>query len=437
MEDRSDIVINKVEKKDILILSSFVFVVMLIYNFGIKQMEFGDDAFFLKQFTHDFQSNYYEFLKFRYNEWTSRLVIEIALTQAVQHVFLWRVLNAIAMSIVAIVPALLFNSDNSRRGLIIGTGMSLLIPASMINNAGWIATTTNYVWVMAAALLSIWPIMNYIRGKSVNWISFILSLVFLIYATNQEQMVVIMLVSLLVLEGILYLSKKNILITLPHIAVVIASFVFILTCKGNAARNIQETKQWLPNFSSYSIFDKLQIGYSSTLKVLFFEWSPLMLAFVLLILTAGLVKNGSLLKKMISGIPLLTYLICTRFNTIIDQTYDIPSGKTYMSLVVLLTGLAFLYVIGIFAASNNYLEFLSVTFLLILGVGSRIMMGFSPTIWVSGSRTYYFTYVLIMMSGVYLIRQLPEGYKKNGFNVLCGYFIVLALLVAMIYIKYI
>ncbi|MDK0511518.1 hypothetical protein OHN13_14440, partial [Enterococcus faecalis] len=139
----------------------------------------------------------------------------------------------------------------------------------------------------------------------------------------------------------------------------------------------------------------------------------------------------------ISGIPLLTYLICTRFNTIIDQTYDIPSGKTYMSLVVLLTGLAFLYVIGIFAASNNYLEFLSVTFLLILGVGSRIMMGFSPTIWVSGSRTYYFTYVLIMMSGVYLIRQLPEGYKKNGFNVLCGYFIVLALLVAMIYIKYI
>ncbi|HAP2961727.1 TPA: hypothetical protein ITS54_003405, partial [Enterococcus faecalis] len=105
----------------------------------------------------------------------------------------------------------------------IGTGMSLLIPASMINNAGWIATTTNYVWVMAAALLSIWPIMNYIRGKSVNWLSFILSLVFLIYATNQEQMVVIMLVSLLVLAGILYLSKMNILITLPHIAIVIAS----------------------------------------------------------------------------------------------------------------------------------------------------------------------------------------------------------------------
>ena len=156
-------------------------------------------------------------------------MIEIVLTQAVQHV-LWRVLNAIAMSIVAIVPALLINSDNRRRGLIIGTGMSLLIPASMINNAGWIATTTNYVWVMAAALLSIWPIMNYIRGKSVNWLSFILSLVFLIYATNQEQMVVIMLVSLLVLAGILYLSKMNILITLPHIAIVIA-IVFILTCK--------------------------------------------------------------------------------------------------------------------------------------------------------------------------------------------------------------
>ena len=192
----------------------------------------------------------------------------------------------------AIVPALLINSDNRRRGLIIGTGMSLLIPASMINNAGWIATTTNYVWVMAAALLSIWPIMNYIRGKSVNWLSFILSLVFLIYATNQEQMVVIMLVSLLVLAGILYLSKMNILITLPHIAIVIASLVFILTCKGMRQETSKKQKQWLPNFSSYSIFDKLQIEYSSTLKALFFEWSPLMLAFVLLILTAGLVKMG-------------------------------------------------------------------------------------------------------------------------------------------------
>ncbi|HHX0197943.1 TPA: hypothetical protein ACU3U3_002591, partial [Enterococcus faecalis] len=175
--------------------------------------------------------------------------------------------------------------------------------------------------------------------------------------------------------------------------------------------------------------------YSSTLKALFFEWSPLMLAFVLLILTAGLVKNGTLVKKMISGIPLLTYLICTRFNTIIDQTYDIASGKTYMSLVVLLTGLVFLYVIGIFGASNNPLEFLAVTFLLILGVGSRIMMGFSPTIWVSGSRTYYFTYVLIMMSGVYLISQLPENNQSRTFKVLCGYFLVLALLLIMVYTK--
>nr|WP_242696088.1 hypothetical protein [Enterococcus faecalis] len=324
----------------------------------------------------------------------------------------------------------MFNSDNSRRGLIIGTGMSLLIPASMINNAGCIATITNYVWVMAAALLSIWPIMNYIRGKSVNRLSFILSLVFLIYATNQEQMVVIMLVSLLILAGILFLSKKNILITLPHIAIVIASFMFILTCKGNAERNVQETKQWLPNFSSYSIFDKLQIGYSSTLKALFFEWSPLMLAFVLLILTAGLVKNGSLLKKMISEIPLLTYLICIRFNTIIDQTYDIASGKTYMSLVVLLTVLVFIYVIGIFGASNNPLDFF-----IILDVGSRIMMGFSPTIWVSGSRTFYFTYVLIMMSGIYLINNLPENNQGKTFKVLCGYFLVLALLLIMMYTK--
>ncbi len=74
--------------------------------------------------------------------------------------------------------------------------------------------------------------MNYIRGKSVNWLSLIVLLIFLIYATSQKQMIVIMLVSLVVLAGILYLSTQNILMTLPHISIIIVNFVFILTYKG-------------------------------------------------------------------------------------------------------------------------------------------------------------------------------------------------------------
>lgn len=57
------------------------------------------------------------------------------------------------------------------------------------------------------------------------------------------------------------------------------------------------------------------------------------------------------------------------------------------------------------------------------------------SLWVSGSRTYYFTYVLIMMSGVYLISQLPENNQSRTFKVLCGYFLVLALLLIMMYTK--
>lgn len=425
------------DKRDILILSSLIFIVMLTYNFSIKKMNFGDDAFFLKQFTQDFKSNYYEFLKFRYTEWTSRLVIETVLTQAVQHVFLWRIINAAAMTVVAVLPSLLFESDNRRRGMVIGTGISLLVPAASMNNAGWMATTTNYVWVMAAGLLSIWPIMNYVRGKKIPVVSYCVSLIFLIYATNQEQMVVIMLASVIVLAAVIYTYKKNLFVILPHIVITIASFIFILTCKGNVARNIQETKQWLPEFVNYSTFDKLQLGYTSTLKALFFEWSPLMMAFVLLVFVASMMKNQTTSKKIISSLPMIVYLISVKFNAAIDEKFDMQTGETYWPLILLLTVLLGVYIFGIWGSSSTFKEFLLVIFILTLGVGSRIMMGFSPTIWVSGARTYYFTYILIMIAGVELISLPSKGENSRKLVWLIVYITLLVALLGLMYAKYI
>ncbi|MDR2661309.1 MAG: hypothetical protein LBC17_04685 [Lactobacillaceae bacterium] len=399
------------EERVVFILIGFIFIIMLAYNFSIQKVNFGDDSAFLQQFTHRYHSNYFEFLKFRYNNWTSRLVIETFLVYSVKHLFIWKILNAIAMSAVAIVPTFLFKTSNKIKGIIVGLGMSLLIPENVINGAGWVATTVNYTWVMAAALISILPVMNYLKkkgGAKYNWKYFALSYPFLIYATNQEQMVVILFFFFIVSIGIAYLNKKNIFLLLPHLAITIASLIFALTAKGNAIRNIKETQRWLPAFSDYSILHKMQLGYTSTLKNLFLDWSPLMLMFILLIFSVWLNQNKSLIKKIISGIPLLAYIVCMRFAPIINQKVHISSGQTYWSLIVILTLLIFIYLIGIFGASNNFQDFILVTFILSLAVGSHLMMGFSPTIWASGPRTFYFTDILIMIAGVYLVSRSHE-----------------------------
>lgn len=83
-----------------------VFLLFLWINFNINLMGLGDDTLlFLGPLMEDHNGSFVSFLISRYNEWSSRIIIEFFTLISVKHYFFWRVINSIAMTILAVSPA--------------------------------------------------------------------------------------------------------------------------------------------------------------------------------------------------------------------------------------------------------------------------------------------------------------------------------------------
>ena len=57
------------------------------------------------------------------------------------------------------------------------------------------------------------------------------------------------------------------------------------------------------------------------------------------------------------------------------------------------------------ADCTRYFELLSQALLLALGLSTRVVMGFTPTIYVSQERTFLFLYMILGVSAVYLVQN--------------------------------
>ncbi|MCT6632032.1 hypothetical protein N4E61_15270, partial [Staphylococcus aureus] len=66
-------------------------------------------------------------------------------------------------------------------------------------------------------------------------------------------------------------------------------------------------------------------------------------------------------------------------------------GTWIATLVVL--ALLLCLIVGIYLSFDNKKTSIFLVILMIMGFCSRLIMGFSPTVWASGMRTYYILYV--------------------------------------------
>ena len=114
-------------------------------------------------------------------------------------------------------------------------GLLLIYPLAELGGAGWIATTTNYIWPLALGVFVLTGTARVLRGERVAWWMHILYLPAMIYAANAEQMCAV----LLGIEGlcflwILFVKKqgKQVLVLAPYLLIGLAEFLFILKCPG-------------------------------------------------------------------------------------------------------------------------------------------------------------------------------------------------------------
>ena len=298
----------------------------------------------------------------------------------------------------------------------------LCLPGHLHHSAGWIATTLNYAWVASLGLFVMIPVKKIMVNEKIVWYEYIFYFGAMIYATNQEQMCLILLIvyfSFAVYR--FYLVKRLNWFLLTGFLINLSSLIFIITCPGNANRSISETRTWFPDYVNISLFRKLEMGYSSTLFEFIMKPNLIFLIFTVLLFICVLLKQKKTLYRFIAIIPLSCSMIFGYLHKYIpvsgirNSLTQYGTGLTFNPITwvpdIIISFVCICIIISLFTIFESRKMFILTTFIISLGFISRIIICFSPTIWDSGSRTFIFMYVSIIMCSFILFQEIINNKK--------------------------
>lgn len=161
-------------------------------------LQWSDDAVFAKEAS--------EMTLMVFLRGSSRLLTDTMTYLFARYHLLWRLCNPLVLTVMAIVISRLLTCKNAvLKNTVICIG--ILYPAMVIVDAGFIATTVNYLWPVTCGLICLLPLQRLCRGGRARWYEIVFGIPLLLYALNMEQMCAILLV--LFVSGFLYLCIKK------------------------------------------------------------------------------------------------------------------------------------------------------------------------------------------------------------------------------------
>lgn len=408
-----------------------LFILEFALTFFITPNKF-DDQVFLESVTG---TSVWSYVGPRYYNWSSRLIIEFVLCSILKiSKYLWILLEAFMVALAGYSISKLFvkNDENKNENIIMLVAMILIYPIMQMNSAGWAATTINYMWPMALGLFSLIPIKKAWDGEKIKFWQYPLYVMALLFAANQEQACAILFGTYLLFAILMIIKNKKIhpFIVIQNI-LVIASLIFILTCPGNSVRTQAEIENQFNDFEMLTILDKIGLGFTSTMGVIIDKGSMVFAIMSILIAVNIFLNYKEKLYRVVSLVPVFTILSLCYFSRITTEIF--PFFGTLKGLItekqVMLTAVNcnnMLYVIPIILASANFICIAMSLLLMfkslnknvallafLVGLASRLIMGFSPTVFLSGERTMLFFEFAMIIVSILVWQEIIKKTDKN------------------------
>lgn len=389
-------------------------VIAVIWHATLK-VSVGDDIVYFKTLMDG--RNIWEILAHRYQTWSSRLAIEFVLIPIVHHTMVWRILDTIIFASIPILICKLMNANRKLSWCV--AAFVLLYPFSDMVSAGWISTTTNYLWPLWCILFIGVLLKKLIFHEKIKWYAGAAGVFACIYGSSQEQVAIIMLL-LFFLTGFYLWKEKCYKLPLLYLysGINIISLTVILLCPGNQIRKIQEIEGRMPEFSEFTIWHKLYMGLANVERIFIANINNIFLIMTALLAILVYIKTKSYKKTLFSSIPILLLLGQSvirmshiRFKNIFvipkqDVRWDFKSPQTYLPLLFLAVCIAGILYALYQLMKENRIMYLCTALLLGCGLASGVVMGFSPTIYASAERPYIYLYFIIIIVCLYQLKAL-------------------------------
>ena len=380
----------------------FLGIVMMLMH---MRYEFGsDDLFFGTQpFTVDFFVN-------RYMTWSSRIFTEaILVTVAHLPMMVWRVLDVAVVCTLCYTLRYLFVPERYKKfGAWTIVFLFLLYPFGDLSNAGWCATTTNYLWPMLFTVLACIPLKKMWQQKPFSRKEAGLYLLMMLLAEDLELYWLI----LGMMYGFGYLllkgKKRYAVFWIVQAGITVLSLAKILLCPGNKLRYVAEIGNWFPDYEKITIFDKLNLGLTSTVGHFIVRSDVIMIIFLSLMGYLMFHKTRNMVYRGIAIFPLGAKLLgmlafnlgwyawipMRKGNPVSAVNADSVLG--YWPLLVSVLFLACI-MMSLYLIFGHNRKGLFMIWLFITGEATSFVMIFSPTVFASMDRSYFPYHIAIIL----------------------------------------
>ena len=371
-----------------------------------------------------------------YKAWSSRQIIESVLIYVIHFKTLWAVLDTLLFSLAAFSISLIAGTlKNARINRWICL-LALIYPFADAGTAGWVVTSVYYIWTMSLCLVAIIPVAKIARGQRIAWWEYPLYAIALLFSGNIEPVTAVLLCVYGVFLIVAIKKKLPRGYLISQLAVLLAMLAYILTCPGNDLRHINEVAGQFPEFDMIPLWRKFEMGYSSTWYEYIMQPNFLFIAFAAIVACAVFALSKSKAARGVSLVPItaaVAFGLVANTNSFISPALsliadklgkfgtgiDFASFKTYIPDLIITAVFASIF-IAFFAAFEKKTDAWICSLALLMGFGSRMAMSLSPTIWVSGSRTFIYMYFSFIVCAAMLLREWlgKKGEGKLAFG--CG-----------------
>lgn len=378
------------------------------------------------------------FLSYRYATWSSRSLIEFNVGVLVSvPTEIWRILDSVIFAAIAVLLSKLLDNNNESPFFYnclacLFVGLFILTFSKILESAGWLATTTNYIWPICFILIHFYLLKEFIfKNKDISkfkrTIIYLILIITLLEAISSEQLLVM--VGGAYLFTIVYCLYKK--IEIPKliylfIIIILFNFIYDFCCPGNINRVKVVTKLGFPDYANFNIINKLDVGINYFLSWILMAKDLFSVIFLALLgVYTYLISN----KKKITIITLIPSLAVLFFAslrfanfTTVYSYFDLTNLKHGLlslgfirmlscGVMYLIITLIPLYSIYLIYKDNKKLGYF-IFVLLILGFGSVIISGFTPSLTSDGRIYLNYLFVMIILDYL-LVDKILEFKNKN------------------------
>ena len=387
-------------------------IIALIVIFAILHIfmeKIFDDLFFSQVCDN---VSLFEYLSTRYQTWSSRIIIEgLLVTFCYLPMFWWKIANIGMFTLLIYSMWKLFVTENKPKLTWVLVMSVIAIPITILKEAGWMATMNNYLWVAATGLYAMIPIKKLLNNEKINILQAISFAIATIYASNQEQMagILFLVYTFFLIYIIKNKNQKPILFIIY--AIILLNLMLIMVCPGNLNRKIQE-ETWYPEYSETSLPVKLSQGLTSMMDYVIGNGRILFYGFIALI-TYTMWRTSKDIKYRLLGMsPIILVVIFDEVTRNLKEPNVIFKTCIY-ALILISIGICLYYILC--KKKEKDMKNFTPLLIYIVGILSRYVMAFSPTIYASGERTSFFWYISISILTILLFRdkifKLGKGEK--------------------------